>query len=67
MKGAWLYTWEFGGGKEKGRFSKESSYAKKDLQDLGGLAIVKVGFLLWQGLKTAGNFPDECHAYPTQE
>lgn len=28
--------------KEKGRFSKELSYAKEDLQDTGGLAIDKL-------------------------
>jgi len=32
-----------GGGKEKRRFSKDLSYAKEDLQDSGGLAIVKLG------------------------
>jgi len=37
VKGGWV-----GGGKEKGRFSKELSYVKEDLQDTRGLAIVKL-------------------------
>jgi len=33
-----------GDGKEKGRFSKKLSYATEDLQDTGGLGIVKLRF-----------------------
>ena len=41
MKRHWLYTMELGGGKVQRTFPVRFSYAK-DLQDIGGLDIVKL-------------------------
>ena len=41
MRRDWFYTMELGGGKVQGKFPVSFSYTK-DLQDVGGLAIVKL-------------------------
>ena len=43
VRNGWLYTWELGGGKDKGRCPKGFPSTEEDLQDTGGLAIVSSG------------------------
>ena len=42
VRSDWLYTWQLGEGKEKGRFPKILSSAKEQSKDTGDLPIVEL-------------------------